>query len=74
MSSKGQSLHLRRRIKDHRKENMCHANSLLKRANEKFKLYCEFKFQALLTLQWVRLPHRLVMSELGERRKALHRL
>lgn len=44
---------------------MCHAKSLLKRDNEKFKVYCECKLQALLILQWVHLLHRLV-NRLGE--------
>ena len=46
LSSKRQSLCLGRRIKGHRKENMCHTKSV----NAKFKLYHEIKLQALLLL------------------------
>lgn len=34
----------------------------LKRDNEKFKVYCDVKPQALLAPQWVRLLPRLVMG------------
>jgi hypothetical protein len=60
LSSKSQSLSLGKRIKGHRKENMCHAKSLLKKDNEELNYTVSLSFKFFLLISEFNLLHGLV--------------